>query len=771
MFDKIPGRIIVIALFLSIIFAACKSHSDPIEKILSEMTLEEKVGQMVQITLDVVTKGENIKSSYEPVELDEVVLRKAIVDYKIGSILNTANEKALALNRWHVIIQKIDSVSRHETRLGIPVIYGIDAIHGATYTAEATMFPQQIGMAATWNPELAEKAASIAAYDARSSGIPWNFSPVADIGMDPRWARHWETFGEDPLLASVMTVAYVNGYEGRENIVNNDFRMASCLKHFIGYGSPVSGKDRTPALIPEIELRERHLPSFKAGIQAGAHSVMLNSGIINGVPVHASRAIITDLLKTELGFKGVVLTDWADVEKLVKRDLVAEDIRAAIKFSVNAGIDMVMVPYLYEEFFSELLSLVKEGEIPMARIDDAVRRILWLKSQTGLLERPVLDENFGAMTSSKEHEKIAYHSAIESITLLKNENDLLPLKPGNRILVAGPNANSMRTLNGGWSYSWQGEKTDEFTGNQNTIFKALLSRFGESKVSLVEGVSYRHEGAFFEDYDSGIELAVTKAMLADVVVLCLGENSYCEKPGDIHDLRISPLQEKLALRILSLGKPVVLVLNQGRPRLITGIAEKSNAILHTYLPGNQGGNALADILKGDGNPSGKLPYTYPKYANSLLNYYHKPSAANIGLMEAYSNKASEDILYPFGFGLSYTDFKYENLHLSKELMGKADTVKVSVHVTNTGKRAGKEVVQLYTIDHFASITPDVKRLRAFEKIEILPGETKKVTFLISARDFSFINSDNRRVSEAGKFTIQVDKLNKHLTLSEDVFIN
>jgi beta-glucosidase len=768
MFDKILYRIIVLYLLISILLPACKNHSDPIEKILMEMTVEEKVGQMVQITLDVVTKGKDIKSSYEPVELDEYLLRKAIVDYKIGSILNTANEKALHLKEWHVIIQKIDSVSRHETRLGIPIIYGIDAIHGATYTAEATMFPQQIGMAATWNPELAEKAASIAAYDARSSGIPWNFSPVADMGMDPRWPRHWETFGEDPLLTSAMTVAYVNGYEGRDNIVNNDFRMASCLKHFVGYGSPVSGKDRTPALIPEIELRERHLPSFEAGILAGAHSVMLNSGLINGVPVHASKEIITDLLKTELGFKGVVLTDWADVEKLVKRDLVAEDIRTAIKLSVNAGIDMAMVPYLYEEFYSELLSLVKEGEIPMTRIDDAVRRILRLKSQTGLLDKQVLGENFGSMTSSKEHEKIAYHSAMESMTLLKNENNLLPLKAGTKMLVTGPNSNSMRTLNGGWSYSWQGEKTDEFTRNQNTIFKALQSRFGDNQVSLVEGVSYRHEAAFFEDYDSGIELAVAKAKLVDVVVLCLGENSYCEKPGDIHDLRISPLQEKLAMRILSLGKPVVLVLNQGRPRLITGIAEKSDAIIYTYLPGNQGGNALADILKGDGNPSGKLPFTYPRYTNSLLNYYHKPSEADIGLNEAYVYKESADILFPFGFGLSYTTFVYDNLILDKEILGIRDTITISVDVSNTGNRVGKEVVQLYSVDHYASVTPDVKRLRAFKKVELAPAETKTVSFKISAKDFSFINSQNRRIAEAGKFTLLVNQLSKELTLSESV---
>lgn len=765
------NKISLAALFAITIFSFCKPQSYPIEEILRNMTLEEKVGQMVQITLDVITKGEDIYSSFEPVELDDSLLREAIIVYKIGSVLNTANNRAMSINDWHVIISKIDSVSRYETRTGIPIIYGIDAIHGATYTAEATMFPQQIGMAATWNTELAEKAASISAYDVRSSGIPWNFSPVADMGIDPRWPRHWETFGEDPYLASVMTAAYVDGYEGKDNGLIDNFRTAACLKHFLGYGSPVSGKDRTPALLPEIDLRERHLPAFEAGIRAGAHSVMINSGLINGVPVHVNKEIITGLLKTELEFNGVVVTDWADVENLVKRDRVAEDIRTAIKMSVNAGVDMAMVPYSYQEFFTELVSLVNEGEVPMSRIDDAVRRILWLKKKTGLLDRALITDNSGLMTGSKEHESVAYQAAIESITLLKNEKNLLPLKKDVRILVTGPNANSMRSLNGGWSYSWQGEKTHEFTKNQNTIYMALQQRFDKSRVSLVEGVSYNNEGQYFEEFYSGFDKAIAKAKEVDVVILCLGENSYCEKPGDLNELFISPLQEELAMRIISVGKPVVLVLNQGRPRIITKIAEKANAIVHTYLPGNQGGNALADILTGDINPSGKLPYTYPKYSNSLLTYYHKPSEANERMEGVYNYEGSNEILFPFGYGISYTSFVYENLHLSKELIGRNDTVKITVDVTNTGKRVGKEVVQIYTIDHFASITPDVKRLRAFKKIEILPGETQKVSFLISAGDLSFINNDNRRISEAGQFTIQIERLNKNLTLSENVFIN
>lgn len=684
-----------------------------IESLISQMTLEEKVGQMMQVTLDVVTKGENIQSSFEPVELDEEIVREVLVTYGTGSILNSANNMARSHEFWLNTIQTIQSVAKNETRLGIPIVYGIDAIHGSTYIAEATMFPQQIGMAATFNPLLVEEAAAITAYETRASGIPWNFSPVLDLGADPRWARLWETFGEDPYLSSVMGVAMVNGYQGKNNDVTDPTRVAACLKHFYGYSVPLSGKDRTPVCLSEMDLRDKHLPSFQAAIEAGAHSVMLNSGTINNISVHASKEIITGLLKEELGFKGMVVTDWADIENLYSRDKIAKNFKEAIKISVNAGIDMSMIPYRYKEFHKYLVELVNEGEVSMERIDDAVYRILEFKKNLGLFENSGVNAENYPLFAGNEHAKKAYEAASQSITLLANIDKILPVSKNKKILITGPNANSMRALNGGWSYSWQGEKTAQFTSEFNTILEAFIKTGGKENILYEPGVKYKESGLYFEEEDVNIEAVVKKAAQADVILLCLGENSYTEKPGDLNDLAISKNQEKLALAVAATGKPVILVLNAGRPRLITSFAGMMSAIVHVYLPGNFGGDALADVVYGKVNPSGRLPYTYPRFPHSLVGYIHKPSEVSSGPSGSYDYSGSINSLFEFGYGLSYSTVEYTDLSTDKSNLTENDSLIVRVSIRNVSGPTTEEVVQVYISDLIASTTPDVKRLRAF----------------------------------------------------------
>ncbi len=736
-----------------------------VEKILSQMTLEEKVGQMAQVTLDVITVGENQYVSDEPLQLDKELVRKALLEYHLGSILNTANSRARTPEVWYEIISQLQQFAMEETRLGIPILYGIDAIHGATYTDGATFFPQQIGQAATWNRDLVCRAAEITAYETRASCIPWNFSPVLDMGRDPRFPRMWETFGEDAYLTSEMGVQVIKGYEGKHNEVSDPTRVASCLKHYVGYGTPLSGKDRTPALIPEIELRERHLPPFEAALGAGAHSVMINSGLVNGVPVHASYELITDMLKRELAFTGVVLTDWADISNLHKRDKVAKSQKEAVKIAINAGIDMAMIPYNFE-FCDHLIELVNEGEVPMSRIDDAVRRVLNLKYKLGLFETPLTNyadyPDFGSDTFINA----AYQTAQESMTLLKNEGNILPLPKDAKVLVSGPNANSMRTLNGGWTYSWQGEKVPEFTDEHSTILQAIQDKIGKNKVVFKEGVRYINEGKYWEDEAFDIPGAVNAAAQVDYVVLALGENSYTEKPGDLHDLSLSDKQLALAEALVATGKPIILILNQGRPRLIRSIEQDMQGIIQAYLPGNFGGLAVADVLFGDVNPSGKLPFTYPLYANSLLTYDHKPSEHQDKMAGMYDYESDFAIQYPFGFGLSYTDFAYEDLLLNSGELKGDDSLKISVTVKNTGNRSGKEVVQLFTSDHYATITPDVQRLRRFEKIELAPGESKTLHFSLLAADLSFINAQHKRVTESGEFTIRIGGLEQDFVYKE-----
>ena len=755
MYLRKPLSVLLLMLSYGIAGAQTKNNAK-VESLLQKMTLEEKVGQMAQITLDVIGTGKDRYTSDEPFSLDQKAMEKALIQYKLGSVLNTSNNRARTPQVWYEIISKIQQTAMKGTRNGIPVIYGIDAIHGETYTAGATMFPQQIGQAATFNRSLVRRGAEITAYETRASSIPWAFSPLLDLGADPRFPRQWESFGEDPYLVSEMGVQAVKGLEGDHNDVANPYRVASSIKHFLGYQVPISGKDRTPAYISDQALREYHLPSFRAAIQAGAKTIMINSGIINGVPVHANYKLITKLLKEELGFKGLAVTDWGDIENLYQRDHVAKDNKDAVRIAINAGIDMSMVAYNYEPFCDDLIALVKEGKVKESRIDDAVRRILQVKFDLNLFNKPTTNPKDYPEFGSKEFELASYQAAAESITLLKNNDQALPLKKGVKILVTGPNANSMRTLNGAWTYSWQGEKVEEFAAKYHTILKALENKAGKQNVTYVPGVSYKMDGKYFEEYADQLDAAIAAAKDVDAVVLCLGENSYTETPGNLSDLYLSDLQTELAQKLAATGKKIILVLNEGRPRVISKFEKKMSAVVQSYLPGNFGGDAIADILLGTVNPSGKLPYTYPQYPNALFTYYHKPSESRSTTEGVYNYDADYNPQYVFGFGLSYTTFKYSPIKLSTAALKKGETLTISVDITNTGKVAGKESVLLFTSDLVATlVSPDVKRLRGFDKVDLKAGETKTVTFKITADDLGFINPEGQKVTEDGDSTVQI----------------
>jgi beta-glucosidase len=711
----------------------------------------------------VIGNGEGRHESKVPFEIDTARIRKAIVDYHIGSVLNTTNNYAMPPAQWNKIIAFIQKVAMEQTRMQIPVIYGVDAIHGTTYTDGAIMFPQQISLAATFNPTHAYNMASVTAYETRASGIPWNFSPVLDLGADPRYSRMYEGFGEDPYIIKVMGVEMIKGYEGITDSIGGKYKVATSLKHFLGYSTPYSGKDRTPAYIPDNILREYHLEPFKAAVEAGTESVMINSGIINGISVHASHDIITKLLKEELKFEGVVVSDWMDIVNLHTRDKIAKDDKEAIKLAINAGIDMSMVPYEYETFCDNLIALVKEGEVKESRIDDAVRRILKLKLKLNLWEQAVTNISDYPEFGSEKSARMAYEAAAEAITLLKNNNNILPLSKTTKVLVTGPNANSMRTLNGGWSYSWQGEKTERYTEKFNTILEAVQNEIGANNVKYIPGVSYVMDGKYFEDVEDQFAKAVVAAKTVDAVILCVGENTYTEKPGDLNDLSLSANQLRLAKELAKTGKPVILVLNEGRPRCISAVEPSMQAVVQTYLPGNYGGDALADILFGDVNPSGKLPYTYPSYPNSLVTYYHKPSEEQKRAQGAYIYESDYNPQYEFGHGLSYTTFEYSNLKVSKNEFSAGEVLTVSVDVKNSGNRIGKESVLLYSSDLYASITPDMKRLRRFSKISLEPGQTQTVSFEITDKDLAFVNQHNAWITEPGEFELTTGGLKTIVT--------
>ena len=772
-----------------------------VEKTLKQMTLDEKVGQMVQITIDQVMDG---------IEVDEAKLEEVVGRYKVGSILNVIASRAQTAAHTARVVRRFQEVSME--KIGIPCLYGLDQIHGATYLSDAVFFPQEINIAASFNRENARNMGNVLAYETRASLTPWVFSPVMDLGRDARWSRGWESWGEDPYLSAEMAREITIADQGTDpNHIPTD-KVAACAKHYMAYGIPLTGKDRTPAYTSVQELRERYFAPFKESIRAGALSVMVNSASINGVPVHANKALLTGWLKAGLNWDGMIVTDWADVNNLYTREHVAANKVEALALAVNAGIDMIMDPYDVK-CCDDLKTAIDQGLIPMSRIDDAVRRILRLKYRLDLFEHPVWDTSAFEMGRA-DYKKLALAAAIESEVLLKNEGGILPLKQGTRILVTGPNGNSMRTLNGGWSYTWQGSDTKEFA-QANTIYEALANKFGAGNVRYVPGVTYKPGGDWQAEDASGLLLAAGAAFLSDVIVCCIGENSYCETPGNMNDLNLSENQKTLVKALAKTGKPIILVLNEGRPRIINDIEPLADAVIDVFLPSNYGGDALAELLAGDANFSAKMPITYPKYINALHTYDYKVSENVSTMAGEYNYDAKMDVQWEFGHGLSYTTFEYGNLRVvdpktGAEIAGKtsgragsfdlnalikkasdgeeltdeekkalaqaygqqqetvaaaapeaaavftpADELVFKVTVKNTGDRAGKEAVLLYSSDLVASMVPDNRRLRAFEKISLEPGESKEVEMRIPASDLAFVGQDGKWRLEAGDFRISV----------------
>jgi beta-glucosidase len=728
---------ILILLISSQLFSQqTKSIDERVQELLSKMTLEEKVGQMTQITLQAVSKKQGTKTQKH--ELDEKKLEEAIVKYHIGSILNVY-DVAHSIEYWHEVITKIQDIATKKTRLGIPVIYGIDAIHGATYTKGSTLFPQALAVASTFNKNIAERIGEITAIETRASGIPWNFYPVMDLGRQPLWPRLWETFGEDVYLAQQLGMAYIKGAQG--NDVSHPDKLATCLKHYVGYSFPFNGFDRTPAYMSERTLREYFLPPFEAGIKAGAKTIMVNSSEVDGIPGHANRHLLTDILRGELKFNGFVVSDWEDIIRLHTRDRVAATPKEAVKIAVMAGVDMSMVPYDFS-FYELLLDLVKEGSVPMWRIDEAVSRILKVKFELGLFENPYPSKNYLSKFASQEHTQANLDAARESIILAKNENNILPLKKNQKVFVTGPTANKLSVLNGGWTITWQGNEEDLYPQEKNTILEAITEKVGKKNVLYEEGCSF--------DKELNSKSALLKAKQSDVIVLCLGEPAYCETPGNINDLTLPEAQLNYAKKLIATGKPVVLVMVEGRPRLITKIFNDVKGALIAFLPGMEGGNAIADVLFGDVNPSGKLPISYPKYPNAIVHYDYKP-------IENFAENKYDPLL-PFGFGLSYTKFSYSNLKLSKTEMTEDDEILVSVDVKNEGSIKGKEAVLMYITDVYGQVSRPNKQLKGFEKIELNPGETKTVTFKINKDHLSFIGINNKRIIEPGEFIVTIGDL-------------
>ena len=730
--------------------------SDPeieanIQNWLKKMTIEEKIGQMCEITIDVVTDFE--ASQKDGFTLDKAKLDTVIGKYKVGSLLNVPLSIAQPKEKWAEAIRQIQELSMKE--IGIPCIYGVDQIHGTTYTLDGTLFPQGVNMGATFNRDLVKREAEISAYETKAGCIPWTYAPVVDLGRDPRWSRMWENYGEDCYVNAEMGKASVIGFQGEDPNHIGKYNVAACMKHYMGYGVPVSGKDRTPSSISRSDMREKHFAPYLAAVRQGALSVMVNSGVDNGMPFHANREFLTQWLKEDLNWDGLVVTDWADINNLCTRDHIAATKKEAIKIAINAGIDMSMVPYEVS-FCDYLKELVQEGEVPMSRIDDAVARVLRLKYRLGLFDKPYWSTGDYPEFGSKEFADVALQAAEESEVLLKNEGGILPLAKGKKILLAGPNANSMRCLNGGWSYSWQGHRADECAQAYNTIYEALCNKFGKENIIYEPGVTYApyKNDNWWEENTPEIDKSVAAAQNADVIIACIGENSYCETPGNLTDLNLSMNQQNLVKALAATGKPVILILNEGRPRLIKDIEPLAKAVVNVMLPGNYGGDALANLLAGDANFSGKMPYTYPKHINALATYDYKP-CENIGQMGGnYNYDSVMDIQWPFGFGLSYTTYKYSNLKVDKAQFTADDELTFTVDVTNTGSVAGKESVLLYSKDLVASSTPDNIRLRNFEKVSLNPGETKTVTMKLKGSDLAFVNYYGQWTLEKGDFKVK-----------------
>lgn len=727
--------------------------SDPkieaqVEQTLKKLTLEEKIGQMMELVTDLF--GANDKNGV--FYIDEHKTDSILSRYKIGSILNAPNTCAPTAKQWEKYIAQIQKISMK--RIGIPCVFGLDQNHGSTYTQGGTLFPQNINVAATFNREIARRSAEATAYETRAVSVPWTYSPTVDLGRDARWPRIWENFGEDCYLSSEMGKAMVYGFQGEDPNNIDQYHIATSMKHFMGYGVPWTGKDRTPAYISPADLREKHFAPFLAGLQAGALTVMVNSASVNGVPMHANKEFLTGWLKEETGWDGVLITDWADINNLYTREMVAKDKKDALRIAINAGIDMIMEPYSCDAC-GYLVELVKEGKIPMSRIDDACRRVLRMKYRLDLFKNPTQKLKNYPKFGGEEFAKLALEGATESMVLLKNEGNILPLQHGKKILLTGPNANQMRCLDGGWSYTWQGHRADEFAGKYNTIYEAFCNEYGKENVILNQGVTYNEKGKYWEENEPQIQGAVDAAKDADVIVACIGENSYTETPGNLTDLWLSENQRNLVKALAQTGKPVILVLNEGRPRLIADIEPLAQGIINILIPGNMGGDALANLVSGKSNFSGKMPYTYPKEINSLANYDFKKSE-EVGTMEgAYDYNAKITQQWGFGYGLSYTSYKYSNLKVSQSDFRHGDIIKVSVDVKNTGKVAGKESVLLFSSDLIASMVPDGRRLRAFDKVELQPGETKTMTFELKADDLAFVGWNGKWRLEEGDFKLMI----------------
>ena len=732
--------------------------SDPkieaqVEQTLKKLTLEEKIGQMMELVTDLF--GANDKNGV--FYIDEHKTDSILSRYKIGSILNAPNTCAPTAKQWEKYIAQIQKISMK--RIGVPCVFGLDQNHGSTYTQDGTLFPQNINVAATFNREIARRSAEATAYETRAVSVPWTYSPTVDLGRDARWPRIWENFGEDCYLSSEMGKEMVYGFQGEDPNNIDQYHIATSMKHFMGYGVPWTGKDRTPAYISPADLREKHFAPFLAGLQAGALTVMVNSASVNGMPMHANKEILTGWLKEETGWDGVLITDWADINNLYTREMIAKDKKDALRIAINAGIDMIMEPYSCDAC-GYLIELVKEGKIPMSRIDDACRRVLRMKYRLDLFKNPTQKLKNYPKFGGEEFAKLALEGATESMVLLKNEklqdgNHVLPLAKGKKILLTGPNANQMRCLDGGWSYTWQGHRTDEFAGKYNTIYEAFCNQYGKENVVLNQGVTYNETGKYWEENEPQIQGAVDAAKNVDVIVACIGENSYTETPGNLTDLWLSENQRNLVKELAKTGKPVILVLNEGRPRLIADIEPLAQGIIDILIPGNMGGDALVNLVSGKSNFSGKMPYTYPKEINSLANYDFKKSE-EVGTMEgAYDYNAKITQQWGFGHGLSYTSYQYSNLKVSQSDFRHGDIIKVSVDVKNTGKVAGKESVLLFSSDLIASMVPDGRRLRAFDKIELQPGETKTVTFNLNADDLAFVGYDGKWVLEEGDFKLMI----------------
>lgn len=727
--------------------------SDPkieaqVEQTLKKLTLEEKIGQMMELVTDLF--GANDKNGV--FYIDEHKTDSILSRYKIGSILNAPNTCAPTAKQWEKYIAQIQKISMK--RIGIPCVFGLDQNHGSTYTQGGTLFPQNINVAATFNREIARRSAEATAYETRAVSIPWTYSPTVDLGRDARWPRIWENFGEDCYLSSEMGKAMVYGFQGEDPNNIDQYHIATSMKHFMGYGVPWTGKDRTPAYISPADLREKHFAPFLAGLQAGALTVMVNSASVNGMPMHANKDILTGWLKEETGWDGVLITDWADINNLYTREMVAKDKKDALRIAINAGIDMIMEPYSCDAC-GYLVELVKEGKIPMSRIDDACRRVLRMKYRLDLFKNPTQKLKNYPKFGGEEFAKLALEGATESMVLLKNEGNILPLQHGKKILLTGPNANQMRCLDGGWSYTWQGHRADEFAGKYNTIYEAFCNEYGKENVILNQGVTYNEKGKYWEENEPQIQGAVDAAKNADVIVACIGENSYTETPGNLTDLWLSENQRNLVKALAQTGKPVILVLNEGRPRLIADIEPLAQGIINILIPGNMGGDALANLVSGKSNFSGKMPYTYPKEINSLANYDFKKSE-EVGTMEgAYDYNAKITQQWGFGYGLSYTTYKYSNLKVSQSDFRHGDIIKVSVDVKNTGKVAGKESVLLFSSDLIASMVPDGRRLRAFDKVELQPGETKTMIFELKADDLAFVGWNGKWRLEEGDFKLMI----------------